>query len=193
MNERGESHTLVCVNRSIAAAPPNDAPAATPAEAAEVRTDPADATIAESDTTARETASVESAPDHADADDPATSDASRLGLRRSDQLVLGTVIAMALALMAVHWARLGGWGMRPIEIERQPPLVFEHRLDVNAADRLDWTQLPGIGETLADRIVADRETHGPFDSIDELRRVKGIGPKTIEALRPWLRVGGDVP
>lgn len=83
--------------------------------------------------------------------------------------------------------------MRPIEVDRQPPLQFEHRLDINAADALDWAQLPGIGETLAERIVADREEHGPFRSIDELLRVKGIGPKTLEALRPWLRVGAAPP
>ncbi|MEX0718388.1 MAG: helix-hairpin-helix domain-containing protein [Planctomycetaceae bacterium] len=141
----------------------------------------------------RETVSEMPAPIGVEPLAPESGDVPRLGLRRGDQLVLGVVIAVALALMAVHWARLGGWGMRPIEIERQPPLVFEHRLDVNVADRLDWTQLPGIGETLADRIVADREANGPFESIDDVRRVKGIGPKTIEALRPWLRVGDDVP
>jgi competence protein ComEA len=48
-------------------------------------------------------------------------------------------------------------------------------------------QLPGIGETLAHRIVETRETGGPFPSPDDLRRVRGIGPKKLEEIRPYLR------
>ncbi len=108
------------------------------------------------------------------------------GLRRGD-VVLGTIlVVICFAFTAWHWVRLSGWGLREIEIERPAAKVFEYRLDVNSATWVEWMQLPGIGETLARRIVEDRETHGPFESIEDVQRVKGIGVKTLAKLRPWL-------
>ena len=46
--------------------------------------------------------------------------------------------------------------------------------------------LPEIGELLARRIVDYRQQFGPFKSVEDLRRVRGIGPKTMEHLRPYL-------
>ncbi|HET6323107.1 MAG TPA: helix-hairpin-helix domain-containing protein, partial [Planctomycetaceae bacterium] len=56
-----------------------------------------------------------------------------------------------------------------------------------------WGQIQGIGDALARRIVADREENGPFQSVEDLGRVKGIGPKTLEHLRPWVRVDEEEP
>lgn len=61
------------------------------------------------------------------------------------------------------------------------------QIDINSADAQAWTQLPGIGDVLADRIVHDRAERGPFVTIDDLLRVKGIGVKTLAKLRPHLR------
>ena len=47
--------------------------------------------------------------------------------------------------------------------------------------------LPGVGETLARRIVESRSEAGPFTELEALRRVRGIGPKTLERIRPYLR------
>lgn len=113
------------------------------------------------------------------------------GLHRGDQLFLGVLLTVALALMAVHWARLSGWGLQPVEIERMQPRENTYRVDINRATWVEWMHLEGIGETLARRIVADREENGPFDSIDELQRVNGIGPKTVEKLRPRVTIGKD--
>lgn len=60
-------------------------------------------------------------------------------------------------------------------------------LDINTADIQALEALPGIGPTLAARIVADREAHGPFRTAEELRRVAGIGPKRWERIRPLVR------
>ena len=63
-------------------------------------------------------------------------------------------------------------------------------LDLNAATVQQLAeQLPGIGPAKAQRIVQWREVNGPFPSIDQLMDVHGIGPKTLERLRPLLRVG----
>jgi competence ComEA-like helix-hairpin-helix protein len=62
-------------------------------------------------------------------------------------------------------------------------------LDLNRATPDDLLQLPGIGPGLAARIVDTRARDGAFGSIDELRRVRGIGRTTLERLRPLLAVG----
>jgi competence protein ComEA len=48
--------------------------------------------------------------------------------------------------------------------------------------------LPGIGPVLAGRIVAWREEHGRFRSLEELADVEGIGPALLERLAPSVRV-----
>jgi competence protein ComEA len=111
------------------------------------------------------------------------------GLTRADHLVLAILSAVALSLMIWHWARLSGWGMRPVEVEHLEPESLDYRININTATWVEWVQLDGIGETLAERIVADREANGPFRNIDDLRRVKGIGPKTLARIRRYLTVG----
>ena len=62
-------------------------------------------------------------------------------------------------------------------------------LDLNAATAEALVTIPGIGAVMAERIVQWRQEHGPFQSVDDLMKVKGIGEKTLEKLRPYVRVG----
>jgi competence ComEA-like helix-hairpin-helix protein len=62
-------------------------------------------------------------------------------------------------------------------------------VDVNRATAEELRRLPGLGPVLAARIVEARETQGRFERVDDLRRVRGIGPATLERLRPLLTVG----
>ena len=62
-------------------------------------------------------------------------------------------------------------------------------LNVNTATAAELEALPGIGPTLAARIVEDRETNGPFTNVDDLKRVKGIGDKLLERIRPYVTTG----
>lgn len=61
-------------------------------------------------------------------------------------------------------------------------------LDVNRASVAQLAELPGIGESKAAAIVAER-TKAPFTSIEDLARVKGIGPATVEDLRAHVTTG----
>ena len=56
--------------------------------------------------------------------------------------------------------------------------------------QVEWLQalLPGIGEKRAQDIVAYREEHGPFETVDELDNVSGIGPGILEGLREYVSV-----
>lgn len=59
-------------------------------------------------------------------------------------------------------------------------------VSINSADVAALDALPGIGPVTASKIVADRAAHGPFRRIDDLDRVSGIGPATIERIRSSL-------
>ncbi|MGD2166081.1 MAG: Tex family protein [Anaerolineae bacterium] len=67
-------------------------------------------------------------------------------------------------------------------------------VDLNTASPALLTHIAGIGPTLADRIVAHRDAHGPFSRREALEAVEGIGPKTFKQAAGFLRVrGGDNP
>jgi competence ComEA-like helix-hairpin-helix protein len=60
-------------------------------------------------------------------------------------------------------------------------------LNINTATAAELEALPRIGPVLAEAIVATRMIK-PFTSVDDLRRVRGIGAKTLESLRPFVKV-----
>lgn len=108
-------------------------------------------------------------------------------ITRTDQIFVAVTAMILIACMALHWARISGWGSQPVEIDRMPALQHEFSVEVNSGTWVEFMQLEGIGEILARRIVEDRETNGPFESIDEITRVKGIGAKTLAKMKPFLR------
>jgi competence ComEA-like helix-hairpin-helix protein len=63
-------------------------------------------------------------------------------------------------------------------------------LDLNRATAQDLDALPGLGPTLARRIVEYRQAHGPFKQIEDLNAVSGIGPHNLPKLKPYLGLGG---
>ncbi len=109
-----------------------------------------------------------------------------LGLTRGDRRVLWGIGGLVVLLSILHWGRLSGWGLHEVEIDRLPERRFDFRVDINRATWVEWMQLEGIGELTARRIVEDRDTRGPFHSIDDVRRVQGIGPKTLAKVRGFL-------
>ncbi len=62
-------------------------------------------------------------------------------------------------------------------------------VDLNRASQAELESLPGIGPAKAEAILAYRRQHGPFRRIEDLQRVSGFGPATVNRLRPDLRVG----
>lgn len=62
------------------------------------------------------------------------------------------------------------------------PVGAAGRVNINTADASALKTLPGIGDTKAQAIIADRTSNGPFASCQDLGRVKGIGPATVAAL-----------
>jgi competence protein ComEA len=95
-------------------------------------------------------------------------------------------VASALISLAAYWFIKGGHRGELIEIDRAGPLRAQFVVDINRAEWPELSQLPGIGESLARRIVASRETAGAFLDHSELLRVDGIGPRTLSQIEPYL-------
>lgn len=109
-------------------------------------------------------------------------------LNPTEQLAAAVLTSVALVCLTVWWMWQGGATGRAIDVNRAPALPISFVVNVNEADWPELSVLPGIGPVLAQRIVASREQDGPFRSVDDLRRVRGIGPITLERLRPHIAV-----
>jgi competence protein ComEA len=107
-------------------------------------------------------------------------------LRHTDQAGVAALVLVALVSLAGYWVAHGGHRGELIDIDRAEPQRIEFLVDINEADWPELTQLPGVGETMARRIVANRKEAGPFVDHEDLRRVRGIGQRTLDRLKPYL-------
>lgn len=82
-------------------------------------------------------------------------------------------------------------GVAPrITVVQRGPAGARQPVDVDRAAPAELQRLPGIGPALAARIVADRDTNGPFGSVAGLQRVKGIGKATAARLDSLVSFSG---
>ena len=65
--------------------------------------------------------------------------------------------------------------------------AYHDTIDLSSATEGELRELSGVGPALARRIVAWREEHGGFESVDQLAEVRGISPRVLEELRPHVR------
>lgn len=90
---------------------------------------------------------------------------------------------------AVNQARLLRDGDRLTLPARASAVVAEGlRVLLNTAGEAQLISLPGIGPVLARRIIAHRQRQGPYQRLEDLLQVEGIGPKLLERLRPLVNV-----
>lgn len=108
---------------------------------------------------------------------------------RSAQVATAVLLVLALGLLGWHVCAAQRWGARPTE----PEAETAGRIDLNHADRAQLLQLPGVGEITADRIEEYRRAHNGFRGVDELRKVRGVGPALVERLRPLVYLEPDGP
>lgn len=114
-------------------------------------------------------------------------------------IVILTAGALAAVLLAFYYATqpvvilhvdapVSGVETVHFEMEEIPVVPDAGGVDLNTASAEVLEALPEIGPELAGRIVAYREAHGGFQSVEELLEVEGVGEKTLEALREYLVV-----
>ena len=102
--------------------------------------------------------------------------------RSVDRQGIAVLTAMAALALTVG-ATTQRWSLVPAP-DAPTPLLFQ--LDIHSAPWPECTLLPGIGEGLAKRICAERDRSGGFRSLEEVRKVRGIGPKTWRRIQPHL-------
>lgn len=138
-------------------------------------------------------------------------DSSRMNKEERRALLVGVGILVLLSLVRF------GWESRPLppvlppdtssyevlipqveqavaeEARRRTPLAPGERIDPNRADAVELARLPGVGPALAGRIVEARATRGWFLDLDDLLEIAGVGPATLERLRPHLELTPPPP
>ena len=80
--------------------------------------------------------------------------------------------------------------------ENQPQQSVQDKpalLNINTASAEELETLSGIGPQMAQRIIQYREEHGNFTSVDALTKVKGLGEKTLEKLKPFISTPRQTP
>lgn len=76
----------------------------------------------------------------------------------------------------------------PAVVQGSPAAEADALVDLNHASVAELTELPGIGQKRAEAILAFRETHGGFQSISQLLKIKGIGRAMLRKLRALVTV-----
>lgn len=79
------------------------------------------------------------------------------------------------------------YAISPVLVAKKKPP--EAPVNLNTATSEELQLVPGIGPVTADKILQMRKSYGAFKSVDDLRAVRGIGPKRLEKMRKYLTVG----
>lgn len=103
------------------------------------------------------------------------------------QPLIALVVAACLAAGAAWFVAAGGLANRLVHHDAAPVGDNRFTVNINTAGETELAQLPGLGAAMARRIIDHRSEHGPFTAIDGLLDVPGIGPATLDAMRPHLR------
>lgn len=116
-------------------------------------------------------------------------------------LAAAVLLVMGICFLAERIHFVGTWRVEtqrddrpaasaPADEDAWPDSLLEGEvIDLNTASRADLERLPGIGRTRAQAIVDFRQENGPFESVDDLTRVNGIGPGILAQVRPYVTAG----
>ena len=127
-------------------------------------------------------------------------------MTRFDKIVLGLTAAFLVVTGGYFVSGQLGEAEYQVTVSKQAPAVSASLpevedgypdsllegevIDLNTASAADLTRLPRIGEKRAQAIVDYRESSGPFQSVEELTEVKGIGEGILAQVYDYVTVGG---
>jgi len=99
--------------------------------------------------------------------------------------MIGTGLALALLVSLAGAPAL----QAAAESKTSSKAATAQPVDINSATLEQLTTVPGIGPSLAQRIIEFREKQGPFQRIEDLLKIRGIGERSLEKIRPHVKVG----
>jgi len=116
-----------------------------------------------------------------------------LNLTRQEKQVLLFVGAVVLAGIAIQYFQKINPRFKVVlppvvAAQRAATTIIDKKVNPNKANSEELIRLPGIGPALAENIIEYRNSHGGFKSLEELEKVKGLGPKKLERLKDYLEV-----
>ena len=92
--------------------------------------------------------------------------------------IIGSLLACCLLL---------AW-LSPVGYAKPRQDIDNNIININTASVEEMTQLPRIGQKVAERIVTYRDNHGPFKKTEDLKAVRGIGDKVFEKISPLIGI-----
>jgi len=101
-------------------------------------------------------------------------------------LTLGSLAAAAQTPEKAGKTQVSAEAKAPKAAVRKTKALASEKVNLNTATAEQLSALPRIGPKVAQRIVEYRTAHKAFKSVDELRNVKGVGPKVLEGIRPHV-------
>ncbi len=105
-------------------------------------------------------------------------------MSKREILVLAILIAVLIALNIVNYAKRERLKANTLVVVEEIAV----KISINTAQTDELDVLPGIGPALADRIVVYRKKHGPFKTVEDIKKVKGIGNKLLEKMFPFIEL-----
>ncbi len=74
------------------------------------------------------------------------------------------------------------------KLETKAAGIVDYKLSVNLSKAREFENLPGIGPSLAEKIIDYREKHGGFKQVSDLKKVRGIGAEKFKKIEPYLTI-----
>jgi len=108
------------------------------------------------------------------------------GRNRIAVACLGVMCLLGLGVFAADDAKEA----KPEKTKKEKEVPQVTAVDINTASAKELQALPGIGKVLSERIVEYREQNGKFELIDDLLKVKGVRAKSLDKIRPLLKLEG---
>ncbi len=105
-------------------------------------------------------------------------------MSKREILVLGILILVLVAINVVNY-------VKKENLKKNSTVLLEEikvQISVNNVDVSELEDLPGIGPSLANRIVEYRNTYGKFKNLESLKNVKGIGDKLFHKILPFIKL-----
>ena len=99
------------------------------------------------------------------------------------------------ALQKVHFGKFDPAVLRshhriyPLSEEERKRVLEFLKVDLNQASLEEVIGLPHIGPSMAQKIIENRRVGGPFSSLEDLKRIKGLGAKRLKILKDWVKFG----